>query len=41
MKFMKGVIVGSAIGVGMMMMYSEGKINKRKVKQMVKKMNVL
>ncbi|MGN1310481.1 MAG: hypothetical protein ACI4VP_02015 [Clostridia bacterium] len=41
MNFVKGMIVGSAIGVGVMMMYSEGMLNKKKMKQMVKKMNVL
>ena len=41
MKFVKGMLIGSAIGVGVMMMYSEGMINKKKMKQMVKKMNVL
>ena len=41
MKFVKGIIIGSAIGVGVMMMYSEGMFNKKKMKQMVKKMNVL
>lgn len=41
MKFVKGIIVGSAIGLGVMMMYSEGMLNKKKMKQMVKKMNVL
>lgn len=41
MKFVKGIIIGSAIGVGVMMMYSEGMLNKKKMKQMVKKMNVL
>ena len=41
MKFVKGMIVGSAIGVGMMVMYSEGMFNKRKMKQLAKKINVL
>ncbi len=41
MKFVKGIIIGSAIGVGVMMMYSEGMLNKKKMKQMVRKMNVL
>ncbi len=41
MKFVKGIIVGSAIGVGVMMMYSDGMLNKKKMKQIVKKMNVL
>ena len=41
MKFVKGVIVGSALGFGVMMMYSEGILNKKKMKQMVKKINVL
>ena len=41
MKFVKGIIVGSAIGIGMMVMYSEGMINKRKMKQMAKKINIL
>ena len=38
---MKFLIVGGALGLGVMMMYSEGMLNKRKMKQMVKKMNVL
>ena len=37
MKFVKGIIVGSALGVGMMIMYSEGMLNKKKIKQMAKK----
>lgn len=37
MKFVKGMILGSAISVGMMVMYSEGMFNKKKMKQMVKK----
>ena len=41
MKFVKGMIVGSALGIGMMVMYSEGMLNKRKMKQMVKKLNIL
>ncbi len=41
MKFVKGMIIGSALGVGVMMMYSEGMLNKKKMKQMVKKMNML
>lgn len=41
MKFVKGMIVGGALGVGVMMMYSEGMLSKKKMKQMVKKMNVL
>lgn len=41
MKFVKGMIIGSALGVGVMMMYSEGMLNKKKMKQMVKKMNIL
>ena len=41
MKFMKGIIVGSALGVGMMMMYQEGMLNKKKVKQMAKKINLI
>lgn len=41
MKFVKGMIVGSALGVGMMVMYSEGLFNKKKMKQMVKKINMM
>ena len=41
MKFVKGMLIGGAIGLAVMMMYSEGMLNKRKMKQMVKKMNVL
>lgn len=41
MKFVKGMLIGSAIGVGVMMMYSEGMLNKKKMKQMVKKMNLM
>ena len=41
MKFVKGMLIGGAIGLGVMMMYSEGMLNKRKMKQMVRKMNVL
>ena len=41
MKFVKGIIVGGAIGVGMMMMYSEGMLNKKKIKQMAKKINLM
>ena len=37
MKFVKGIIVGSALGAGMMIMYSEGMLNKKKIKQMAKK----
>ena len=39
MKFVKGMIIGSAISVGMMVMYSEGMFNKKKMKQMVKKIS--
>ena len=41
MKFVKGIIVGGAIGVGMMMMYSEGMLNKKKIKQIAKKINLM
>ena len=41
MKFVKGMIVGSALGIGMMVMYSEGYFNKKKMKQMVKKINMM
>lgn len=41
MKFVKGMLIGGAIGLGVMMMYSEGMINKKKMKQMARKMNVL
>lgn len=41
MKLVKGIIIGSALGVGVMMMYSEGMFNKKKMKQMARKMNVL
>ena len=41
MKFVKGMIVGGALGVGMMVMYSEGVFNKKKMKQMVKKINMM
>ncbi len=40
MKFVKGMLLGSAISVGMMVMYSEGMFNKKKMKQMVKKINL-
>lgn len=40
MKYMKGIIVGSAIGAGVMMMYKEGLFKKKKMKQLVKKMNI-
>ena len=40
MKFVKGMILGSAISVGMMIMYSEGMLNKKKMKQMAKKINL-
>lgn len=39
MKFVKGMILGGVISVGMMVMYSEGMFNKKKMKQMVKKMS--
>lgn len=41
MKLVKGIIIGSALGVGVMMMYSEGMFNKKKMKQMARKINVL
>lgn len=41
MKFVKGMLIGGAIGLGVMMMYSEGMLNKKKMKQMVRKMNIL
>ena len=41
MKFVKGIIVGGALGVGMMMMYSEGMFNKKKIKQMAKRINII
>lgn len=40
MKFVKGMILGSAISVGMMVMHSEGMFNKKKMKQMIKKMSL-
>lgn len=40
MKFVKGMILGGALTVGMMVMYSEGMLNKKKMKQMVKKMSL-
>lgn len=40
MKFVKGMLLGSAISVGMMVMYSEGMLNKKKMKQMIKKMSL-
>lgn len=41
MKFVKGMLIGGALGLGVMMMYSEGMLNKKKMKQMVRKMNML
>ena len=41
MKFVKGMILGGALGGGVMMMYSEGMLSKKKMKQMAKKMNIL
>ena len=44
MKFIKGVLVGTAIATGITMMYNDGMINKRKIikagKQMAKKMGI-
>ena len=42
MRFVRGVIIGTTIGAGLAMMYTEGIVNKKnlmkKGKQMVKKM---
>ena len=44
MKFLKGILVGTAIATGVTMMYSERMINKKKImkagKQMAKKMGI-
>ena len=44
MKFLKGIIVGTTLGVGMAMMYTEGMMNKKEImkkgKQMAKKMGL-
>lgn len=33
MKFVKGVLIGSAIAAGVAMMYSDGMMNRRKIMQ--------
>lgn len=44
MKFMKGVLIGTAIAAGVTFMYSEGMMNKRKImktgRKLAKKMGM-
>lgn len=45
MKFMKGIMIGGLITTGLVMMYSEGMMNKKvmmkKGKKMAKKMGIM
>ena len=45
MKFVKGMIMGTLISAGVMMVYKENNTNKRKMmkkgKQMIKKMGII